>query len=154
MLDDAEQEMLEATFQQQNWATKAGEGFRRTLNKSGIGLGTALMPFVRTPLNLLAYTLERTPAGLLSKEAFDNRAALKRLSKVDQSDLTKSEKRRYRALLRREEAIKDKRINKQITGMTYLTGAYFAAQTGMITGGGPTDFTERKRLMESGWRPY
>ena len=38
--------------------------------------------------------------------------------------------------------------------MTYLTGAYFAAQTGMITGGGPTDFTERKRLMESGWRPY
>ena len=154
MLDDAEQEMLEATFQQQNWATKAGEGFRRTLNKSGIGLGTALMPFVRTPLNLLAYTLERTPAGLLSKEAFDNRAALKRLSKVDQSDLTKSEKRRYRALLRREEAIKDRRINKQITGMTYLTGAYFAAQTGMITGGGPTDFTERKRLMESGWRPY
>tara|TARA_R100001594_G_scaffold139713_1_gene184343 strand:+ start:3476 stop:7681 length:4206 start_codon:yes stop_codon:yes gene_type:complete len=154
MLDDAEQEMLEATFQQQNWATKAGEGFRRTLNKSGIGLGTALMPFVRTPLNLLAYTLERTPFGLLSKEAFDNRAALKRLSKVDQSDLTKSEKRRYRALLRREEAIKDKRINKQITGMTYLTGAYFAAQTGMITGGGPTDFTERRRLMESGWRPY
>jgi hypothetical protein len=154
MLDDAEQEMLEATFQQQNWATKAGEGFRRTLNKSGIGLGTALMPFVRTPLNLLAYTLERTPAGLLSKEAFDNRAALKRLSKVDQSDLTKSEKSRYRALLRREEAIKDRRINKQITGMTYLTGAFFAAQTGMITGGGPTDFTERRRLMESGWRPY
>lgn len=154
MLDDAEQEMLEATFQQQNWATKAGESFRRTLNKSGIGLGTALMPFVRTPLNLLAYTLERTPVGLLSKEARDNRAALKRLSKVDRSTLTKTEERRYRELLRREDAIKDRRINKQITGMTYLTGAYFAAQTGMITGGGPTDFTERRRLMESGWRPY
>ena len=154
MLDDAEQEMLEATFQQQNWATKAGESFRRTLNKSGIGLGTALMPFVRTPLNLLAYTLERTPAGLLSKEAIDNRAALKRLSKVDRNTLTKTEERRYRELLRREDAIKDRRINKQITGMTYLTGAYFAAQTGMITGGGPTDFTERKRLAESGWRPY
>jgi len=154
MLDDAEQEMLEATFQQQNWATKAGESFRRTLNKSGIGLGTALMPFVRTPLNLLAYTLERTPAGLLSKEAIDNRAALKGLSKVDRSTLTKTEERRYRELLRREDAIKDRRINKQITGMTYLTGAYFAAQTGMITGGGPTDFTERRRLMESGWRPY
>jgi hypothetical protein len=154
MLKDAEQEMLQATFQQQNWATKTGEGFRRLLDKTGFGLGTALMPFVRTPMNLLAYTLERTPLGLLSSEARSNRQALNQLSKVNKNNMTSTEAKRYRELLRREEQIKNQRINKQIVGATYLTGAYFAAQTGMITGGGPTDYTERKRLMASGWRPY
>jgi len=154
MLKEAEQEMLEATFQQQNMFTKSGEAVRRILDKSGIGLGTALMPFVRTPINLLGYTLDRTPAGLLSGERLQNRAALKKLSKIDKDKMTSTEQKRYRKLLREENIIREKFVNRQIVGATYLTGAYYLAQTGMITGGGPTDYTERKRLESTGWRPY
>ena len=154
MLKEAEQEMLEATFQQQNMFTKSGEAVRRILDKSGIGLGTALMPFVRTPINLLGYTLDRTPAGLLSGERFQNRAALKKLSEIDKDKMTSTEQKRYKKLLREENIIREKFVNRQIVGATYLTGAYYLAQTGMITGGGPTDYTERKRLESTGWRPY
>tara|TARA_R110001592_G_scaffold49826_1_gene154815 strand:- start:92 stop:4300 length:4209 start_codon:yes stop_codon:yes gene_type:complete len=154
MLKEAEQEMLEATFQQQNAFTEVGEYVRRLLDKSGIGLGTALMPFVRTPLNLLAYTLDRTPAGLYSKEARENRKALNELEKVSKSKMTGTEAQRYRRLKRQEDSIQAKRLNRQIVGATYLTGAYHMAQTGMITGGGPTDYTERKRLESTGWRAY
>ena len=154
MLKEAEQEMLEATFQQQNMFTKSGEAVRRILDKSGIGLGTALMPFVRTPINLLGYTLDRTPAGLLSGERLQNRAALKKLSEIDKDKMTTTEQKKYRKLLREENIIREKFVNRQIVGATYLTGAYYLAQTGMITGGGPTDYTERKRLESTGWRPY
>jgi len=154
MLENAEREFLEATFQQENWATKGGEAFRRILDKSGIGLGTALMPFVRTPLNLLAYSLDRTPIGLMSPSAFKNRKMLRKLEGVDQNKLTDDELVRYRQLIGDEKLIKEKRINRQVAGMVYMTGAYQLAQLGIINGGGPTDPTERKRMMETGWRPY
>jgi len=154
MLENAEREFLEATFQQENWATKGGETFRRILDKSGIGLGTALMPFVRTPLNLLAYSLDRTPIGLFSPEALKNRKMLRKLEGVDQSKLTDDELVRYRKLIGDEKLIKEKRINRQVAGMVYMTGAYHLAQMGMITGGGSTDPVERRRMVDTGWRPY
>ena len=154
MLQDAEKEFLEATFQQQNALTKGGEAFRRILDKSGIGLGTALMPFVRTPLNLLIYSLERTPLGLLSPDAFKNRKMLKQLRDVDVDDLTEEQAKKFRELSRTEELIKEQRINRQLAGMTYLTGAYSLAQAGIITGGGPTDYAERDRMRKTGWEPY
>ena len=154
MLKNAEREFLEATFQQENWATKGGEAFRRILDKSGIGLGTALMPFVRTPLNLLAYSLDRTPIGLMSPSAFKNRKMLRKLEGVDQSKLTDDELVRYRKLIGDEKLIKEKRINRQVAGMVYMTGAYQLAQLGIITGGGPTDPTERNRMREGEWRAY
>jgi len=154
MLKDAEREFLEATFQQENWATKGGEAFRRILDKSGIGLGTALMPFVRTPLNLLAYSLDRTPLGLMTPDAFKNRKLIRKLEGVDQSKLTDEELVKYRRLVGDEKLIKEKRINRQVAGMVYMTGAYQLAQLGIITGGGPTDPTERNRLQKTGWSPY
>ena len=154
MLQDAEKEFLEATFQQQNALTKGGETFRRILDKSGIGLGTALMPFVRTPINLLVYTLDRTPLGLLHPDVFKNKKMLKRLREVDVDDLTEEQAKKFRELSRSEELIKEQRINRQLAGMTYLTGAYSLAQAGIITGGGPTDYEERQRLRSTGWDPY
>ena len=162
MLKDAEKEFLEATFQQQGRLTKGGEYVRRLLDEYGklpfvgqIGVGSALMPFVRTPLNLLIYAMERTPVGLITPEARANRATLKKLSDIDTEKLTDDQLLQYQDLYRREKDIQGKRRNRQIVGATYLTGAYHLAQMGIITGGGPSDYKERKRLMdEKKWQPY
>ena len=155
MLKNAEKEFLEATFQQQNLFTKGGEKLRRFLDKSQLGLGTALMPFVRTPINLLLYSIERTPLGLSSTEARNNRKALRKLEAIDKDKLTDEQLLQYEDLYRIEKDIEGKRKNKQIVGAVYMTGAYHLAQMGFITGGGPTDYKERKRLMdEKKWQPY
>ena len=162
MLKDAEKEFLEATFQQQGRLTKGGEYVRSFLDRfvrlpfvGQIGAGTALMPFVRTPLNLLIYAMERTPAGLITEEAIKNRATLKKLADIDVEKLTDDQLLQYQDLYRIQKDIQGKRRNRQIVGATYLTGAYHLAQMGIITGGGPTDYKERKRMMdEKKWQPY
>ena len=79
---------------------------------------------------------------------------LKQLRDVDVDDLTEEQAKKFRELSRTEELIKEQRINRQLAGMTYLTGAYSLAQAGIITGGGPTDYAERDRMRKTGWEPY
>ena len=76
---------------------------------------------------------------------------LKQLRDVDVDDLTEEQAKKFRELSRTEELIKEQRINRQLAGMTYLTGAYSLAQAGIITGGGPTDYAERDRMRKTGF---
>lgn len=88
-----------------------------------------IVPFVRTPTNILKFAFERTPGlGILSKRM--------------REDLVAGGARR------------DLAIAKQaLGGLTMTAGATLAAQ-GMITGGGPVDPAERANLMRTGWQPY
>lgn len=62
----------EITFQQDTPITRGAQSAVRGLNKVStlgksdkIGIGNALLPFVKTPTNILMSGLERTPAGIL-----------------------------------------------------------------------------------------
>jgi hypothetical protein len=91
--------------------------------------GRLVMPFVRTPINILNYTWQRLPG-------------LNLLSEKMRSDLATPGAQRDLALGRFSAGL-----------MASATVAILAAQ-GLITGGGPKDKNLVRELRETGWQPY
>lgn len=87
-----------------------------------------IMPFLRTPVNLLKYTVERTP---LSPIMASTRA-----------DIAAGGARR------------DLAMSRMALGAGVMAVAAELNIGGMITGGGPSDPTMKARLRETGWQPY
>ena len=145
----AKAEMLQMTLQQDTAITIAANKLKTGLNfVSVIPVGTMLMPFVRTPINLVAYSLDRTPLGLLAPDFWRAKGVVS--SMKGKKNLTISQQRD----LADANIEIEKTVNKQIAGAGYLTLAALAAEAGYITGGGPSDFKALKRKMSTGWRPY
>ena len=97
-------------------------------------LARFVLPFVRTPTNLLLATYRRAPGinVLLAKK----QAKLRR-------DLRSS-----------DPSIKAQARGKIFTGWAVTGVAGFLAHSGTITGSGPSHPQERKELIATGWRPY
>lgn len=93
-------------------------------------LAKMVLPFVRTPLNLLKYASERTPLGAFSREVRANLSGAN--GKIAQ----------------------DTQIARMAIGTGLGITAMALADQGYITGGGPSDKGEKATLMLSGWRPY
>ena len=94
-----------------------------------------VLPFVRTPTNLLKYAFERTPGIYVLKE---ERLRL-------QADLTSGDP------IRRSQA-----TGKLMTSL-FISGVFVDTifnNREYITGGGPSDEKKKKALMATGWRPY
>lgn len=89
-----------------------------------------ILPFVRTPANILKAGLQRTPV-------------LRRLSKSIQEDLASGDPRRVAQA-----------NGKLATGVTLYSSAAMLAMEGQITGSGPSDPAQKALLYETGWRPY
>lgn len=85
--------------------------------------------FIRTPVNILKYTGERTPLAVLSKNV--------------------------RAELRGElgPVARDTQIARIATGSAILTASFAMAAEGLITGTGPKDPRELAVLYATGWQP-
>lgn len=89
-----------------------------------------IMPFVRTPVNILKFAGERTPASLLSRTVRDN-------------------------LLGRNGSEAAALQRARITfGSGVGAVAVSLAAEGVITGAGPADREARNLLMGTGWKPY
>ncbi len=119
--------MDQATYQ--TFTNQAGK-LSRTLSKlsNEFTLVKFLLPFVRTPGNILKYGFERTPlAPLMSK---------------------------FRADVAAGGARRDLALARMSTGTLIMLTAVDLAQQGLITGGGPRDPGERQRLYRTGWQPY
>lgn len=88
-----------------------------------------VMPFIRTPTNIVKFAAARSPFGLLMKEVRDQ---IFGDSKID----------------------RDVALARMILGSSI--GAYIAMLTmeGLITGGGPDDPKRRNLMYASGWQPY
>jgi hypothetical protein len=86
-------------------------------------------PFVRTPVNIAKYTLERTPLVNLLMDSMKN-------------DLAAGGARRQMALAK-----------TAFGGLTYATAATLA-YGGFITGGGPLDPDLKAIKRQTGWQPY
>lgn len=87
-----------------------------------------IVPFVRTPANIVNFALKRTPVAPLYKDV--------------------------RSDLRAGGAKQERAIARILWGSSVLTGAGLLANAGYLTGGGPEDEKERAALMATGWRPY
>lgn len=94
-----------------------------------------ILPFVRTPTNILKFAAERTPAAVLMKE----------------------ERQRFFEDYKSGDPMRIARANGKI-----LTGGLAAGvmletvfnNRDNITGGGPSNEREKEALMATGWRPY
>lgn len=86
------------------------------------------LPFVRTPVNIAAATLERTPFAPFTKSFQEAWAA---------GGITR-----------------DLALARVAVGTTLLTSAGYLGTIGRITGSGPGDKGQREALERSGWQPY
>ncbi len=111
--------------------------FQRPLGEFGQGLSKitgsnflakVVMPFVRTPINLMKFATERSPAAPLLKE--------------------------WRADFKAGGERRDLAIAKSLLGSGLAAAMYEAAQEGHITGAVPPDPAKAKLLYADGWQPY
>tara|TARA_A100000172_G_scaffold34640_1_gene20985 strand:+ start:2618 stop:7192 length:4575 start_codon:yes stop_codon:yes gene_type:complete len=133
LLEEANKEALKDVFQQSTKFTRGMHKFRDLLDLRVMGvplpIGTMLAPFVRTPVNLVTYSMDRIPlVSLYSKE---NREAL-----------------------RSSGAARDMQLARQRVGLAMLTGFYAAAASGYIVGADPAGVTSKQRatLRGTGFR--
>ena len=88
-----------------------------------------VLPFIRTPVNLIAWALNRNPASLvwkgIRKDWYQGNAEM-------QAEL----------------------MGKLTTGVALYTAGVSLAAGGFITGRGPRDPAMQRQLRESGWQPY
>lgn len=87
-----------------------------------------LVPFVRTPANILHFSFERTPlAPLMSSVRADIKAGGAR---------------------------RDLALARMGTGTAVMLASVDMALSGSMSGGGPVDPAQRQTLLRSGWQPY
>ncbi|MBO81418.1 MAG: hypothetical protein CL801_08370 [Citromicrobium sp.] len=125
-------EMTERAFEYARYLT-----FQQKLGEFGQGIsqitGNSLaakvvVPFVRTPINLLKFATERSPAAPLLREWRKEFAA-------------GGERR-------------DLAVAKMLLGSGFAAIMYQAALEGKITGAAPPDASKARMLYADGWQPY
>jgi hypothetical protein len=103
-------------------------GLRNT-DSPAVNLAVAtVLPFIRTPANILSYSFERTPLAPLVGQ--------------------------WRADVAAGGARRDLALGRMATGSAMLLMALDMAERGMVTGGGPDDAGERTVLARQGTQPY
>ena len=134
LLDEAARQMQKDVFQQSTNITRRMDSLRRFMDiKIGdvkvAPIGTILMPFIRTPINLVTYTMDRIP--LMARYSRENREALSTPG-----------------------AARDMQIARQRVGMAILASFYAAAEAGYIIGAEPPGVkpTQRQTLRGTGFR--
>lgn len=140
LLEEAQKEAIKDVFQQSTKFTQGMNKFRNLLDAGKIPvpgtnlsvpipIGTILAPFVRTPVNLVTYSMDRIP--LVSLYSKQNRDALATPG-----------------------AARDMQLARQRVGLAMLTGFYAAAQAGYIVGAEPPGATSKQRgtLRGTGFR--
>ncbi len=96
-----------------------------------------VVPFVRTPTNIIKYFGQR---GL---------GALTMIPGVG-----KLQSRNLAELASEDALVRSRAMGRIATGQMLTSMSALAALSGKITGGGPRDENEKKALLETGWQPY
>lgn len=127
----AAEEALYRTFNRElkrgTWARSLQD--MRATDQPGMNLATSIvLPFVRTPINLFKYGLERTPLAPLVADA--------------RADIAAGGARRDGALAR------------IAVGSMILAHTYQLAEQGFVTGYGPMNPAERQAWLRTGAQPY
>ena len=125
--------MLEAASKQGKYLTyqkELGQVGRTVLRARDTIPGLKyFIPFVKTPLNIVKFALERSPLGL-----YDS------VSKALKGELKGAEL--------------SEQLAKPLMGIMLGLSVYHLAELGYITGGTPKKKGERDEKMATGWQPY
>lgn len=101
----------------------------RNSDSPGWNLGMAtVLPFIRTPANLFAYGLERSPMAPLVGQ--------------------------WRADVAAGGARRDAALARVAVGSMVMAHTFQLAEQGLVSGSGPVDFRERASLQNTGWQAY
>ena len=109
-----------------NQLGKTGKAVEQVRNN--IPYARVVMPFVRTPVNIMSYTFERTPLAPLSSA--------------------------FREEIAAGGARRDLAMGKLISGSMLMAVSADLTLSGSITGAGPTDPKMRNIMRATGWQPY
>ena len=118
-----ETEAAYRTFQDENAVTRATLGMRRAANEikiggeKGVGLGTLLAPFAKTPTNLAVRAVEYSPAGLIK-------------GGVELADIFINAKKGTKTAAQQAQAIQD--LGRGLTGSGLIAIAVWGAVAGVI----------------------
>ena len=130
LLDYANAEMRRDVFQEDTIVNRSITGIRNIMDKLPLlPLGTMLAPFIRTPVNLVIYNIDRVPLVALLNS-------------------------RNRAELKGPTAARDMQLARRSAGVAVLSLGYYLAQEGLITGGEHFDPKQRQLQQTTGFRPY
>ena len=88
-----------------------------------------IIPFTRTPMNLMLNVVDRTPLGFARKQFRDE-------------------------FFSPDRNIRAAAYGKQLMGTSLFTMGGILAYNGIITGGIPKDKNLRRQKFDTGWRPY
>ena len=111
-----------------------GKGLQNITNN--IPAARLILPFVRTPTNILSFALERTPLNIpLTKESMERF----KLEITNPDPIVKAQAR-------------GKLATAALVGYTLMEAVQNG--NGSITGGGPSDERQKKALQAAGWQPY
>lgn len=131
MLEEVGEEQLYRTFQ--NDLGTWGKKFMQLRNvprdgsvwsKAAAGVTRFVVPFVRTPVNITKFALERSPAGFF-----------KLIGAKSQKEVTQI-------------------LARATMGSSIAAAVAFWTMQGRITGSGPKNRNERDALFRQGWQPY
>jgi hypothetical protein len=132
LVQDPTPKMIEAAGEHARTATfnsQAGDFTQAIMRaKAKMPWLNLIVPFIRTPVNIVKYGVKRTPlAGFMPSVRADIMAG---------------------------GAKQERAIARVLWGSSVMVGAGALAQAGYITGAGPEDKEEKAALMATGWRPY
>ena len=113
----------------QTFTNKLGEAGKSIENvRNNIPGARVIMPFVRTPINIMTFTFERTPLAPMMKSVREEIAA--------------------------GGARKDVALAKMTMGSMAMAVSADLSLSGSITGAGPVDRDQKNILRATGWQPY
>ncbi len=107
---------------------RIGQNVMSTLNR--VPGGRVVVPFVRTPANIITFAAERSPFGVLMQRVRDDLKG------------------------RNGQIARDEATARMALGTSVALAAAGLAAEGLLTGGGPSDPELRGALRETGWQPY
>lgn len=111
-----------------------------------------MIPFIRTPANLLSYAGERVtdPAMALLRIY----RPIKRTTPKDFVALHDNASRMLADLASGNPQLRAEAYGRAMTGLGFTAAGIGFAMSGNLTGGGPKDHKQKKILQEAGWQPY
>ena len=118
-----------------------------------VPVAKSIFMFPRTGVNAIKLVQTFSPTGLLGQSIGRNRAVFNAVTQAEIDDVlvTHGYKPGNNAAFK---ALKAEYKGREIMGGAVVFGIAWYALNGNLTGSGPSDQGERKRMMDMGWKPY
>jgi hypothetical protein len=116
-----------------------------------------IAPFITTPVNGALFVVNRTPMAPIVSMVTNAPAILRKLKDIPADKASKFEQiqtRWLREFNSTDPGTRADAIGRMTLGIGVFGTAYFAAQSGLISGRGPSNKGERSALEATGWQPY